>query len=139
MWRCAQLLPDNDELTAEALYRGGTFLMNRDPKAADRFYKALVRRCGKLPLSRQADALHWFPPQHPRPAVSGITEQPLEGQVPSMKSLRNGPAAVASVTSHFRIHTSYFPPPSRGASCSASGGSYGRLRSAGADRAHKPL
>jgi len=67
MWQCAQLLPDNDELTAAALYKGGTFLMKRDPKAADRFYKALVRRCSSLPIGRQAETLHWFPSQTPKP------------------------------------------------------------------------
>lgn len=61
MWECAALLPNNDTLTAEALYQGGTYLMNRDPEAADRFYKALVRRNPNLAIARQADKLRWFP------------------------------------------------------------------------------
>lgn len=61
MWECASLLPDNDPLTAEALYLGGTYLKDRDPAAADRFYKALVRRNPNLLIARQADKLRWFP------------------------------------------------------------------------------
>ena len=61
MWECAQLLPNNDTLTAEALYTGGTYLQNRDPQAADRFYKALVRRNPNLAIAKEADALRWFP------------------------------------------------------------------------------
>lgn len=61
MWKCAALLPDNDLLTARALYAGGTYIQNNDPKAADRFYKALVRRNRRLPIAQEADKLRWFP------------------------------------------------------------------------------
>jgi len=61
MWECAQLLPDNDILTAKALYYGGTWLAKRDPKAADRFYKALVRRNKQLEIGKQAELKKWFP------------------------------------------------------------------------------
>ena len=61
MWQAARLLPDNDPLTAEALYLGGTWLAKRDPEAADRFYKALVRRNPNLLIAQQADELRWFP------------------------------------------------------------------------------
>ncbi len=67
MWRCAGLLPDNDELTARALYTGGIYLEKRDPAAADRFYKALVTRCRKLPIGKEADGLRWFPKDTPWP------------------------------------------------------------------------
>jgi len=75
MWECASLLPDNQELTAKALYYGGTFIADRDPKAADRFYKALVRRCRKLPIAQQADLLRWFPASFdvPTPAQADDT------------------------------------------------------------------
>jgi tetratricopeptide (TPR) repeat protein len=63
MWEAAQLMPDNDPLTATALYEGGSFLQNRDPKAADRFYKALVRRNPNLAVAQQANKLRWFPPK----------------------------------------------------------------------------
>jgi tetratricopeptide (TPR) repeat protein len=62
MWNAAALLPNNDPRTAQALWYGGSWLENDDPQAADRFYKALVRRCWKLPIGREADALRWFPP-----------------------------------------------------------------------------
>jgi hypothetical protein len=61
MWKCAELLPDNDHLLAQALYEGGNFLKLRDPKYADKFYKALVNRCRKLPVGQFADELRWFP------------------------------------------------------------------------------
>ncbi|MCC6490425.1 MAG: hypothetical protein IT364_23270 [Candidatus Hydrogenedentes bacterium] len=60
MWRAAELLPDNDPLTAEALYLGGTYL-KKDPKAADRFYKALVRRNPNRLIAQQANQRRWFP------------------------------------------------------------------------------
>ena len=43
------------------LWQAGTWLKSRDPKAADRFYKALVRRCGTTRLGQEADRLRWFP------------------------------------------------------------------------------
>jgi hypothetical protein len=65
MWECAGLLPDNDPMTARALWHGGTWLATRDPSSADRFYKALVRRCRKLPIGQEADRLRWFPKESP--------------------------------------------------------------------------
>jgi hypothetical protein len=61
MWRCAELLPDNTALMARALYIGGRFIADRDPKTADKFYKALVNRNRRLAISREADRLRWFP------------------------------------------------------------------------------
>jgi len=61
MWKGAELLPDNDELKAKALCRGGTYLKVRDPKAADKFYKTLVKTCGQTELGKEADKLRWFP------------------------------------------------------------------------------
>jgi len=60
-WRAAELLPDNTDRTARILCTAGTWLKTRDPDAADRFYKALVLRCRRTDLGRQADALRWFP------------------------------------------------------------------------------
>ena len=65
MWECAQLLPDNDPLTAKALYYGGIWHRSRDNTYADRFYKSLVRRCRKLPFGQEADRLRWFPKNPP--------------------------------------------------------------------------
>jgi hypothetical protein len=61
MWEAASLLPDNDPLTAKSLYLGGVYLKSRDPGAANRFYKALVRRNPNLLIARQARKLKWFP------------------------------------------------------------------------------
>ncbi|HOF38945.1 MAG TPA: hypothetical protein PLD73_02655 [Candidatus Hydrogenedentes bacterium] len=61
MWEASRLLPNNDPMTARALYDAGRWLMDRDPEAADKYYKALVRRCRKLPVAQQADERRWFP------------------------------------------------------------------------------
>ncbi len=61
MWKGAELLPDNDEFKAKALCRGGTYLKVRDPKAADKFYKALVKTSGQTALGKEAAKLKWFP------------------------------------------------------------------------------
>ena len=67
-WKAAELLPDGDPRTAEVLCEAGRWLGARDPKYADRFYKALVRRCGDTELGRRAAALKWFPPPDPKPS-----------------------------------------------------------------------
>jgi hypothetical protein len=59
-WRAAALLPDNDEHTAEVLNTAGSWLKNRDEKAADRFYQAIERRCSKTELGKEAVKRHWF-------------------------------------------------------------------------------
>jgi hypothetical protein len=43
------------------LCQAGVWLKNRDPDTADIFYKALVRRCRKTALGREADLRRWFP------------------------------------------------------------------------------
>jgi len=65
MWEAAELLPDNDVLTAKALYYGGVWLKKKDPQSADRFYKALVNRCRGLEYGQLADRLRWFPTYPP--------------------------------------------------------------------------
>ena len=60
-WEAAKLLPDNDDLTAFVLWQGGSFVKSRDPKYADLFYKALVRRNRKTVLGAEADRQRWFP------------------------------------------------------------------------------
>lgn len=71
MWDCAELLPDDDPLLAHALWTGGVYLKDREPKLADRFYKALVRRCRRLPIGQEADKLRWFP-KVPPPLPAGL-------------------------------------------------------------------
>ncbi|MFI5379793.1 MAG: tetratricopeptide repeat protein [Tepidisphaerales bacterium] len=60
-WAAAELLPDNTDNKAAILCEAGGWLKNRDPKAAQRFYAALVKHCGNTALGRQAADLHWFP------------------------------------------------------------------------------
>jgi hypothetical protein len=64
-WQAAALMPDQDPRTAKVLWTAGSWLKGRAPKDADRFYKALVRRCGQTPLGSEADRLRWFPAADP--------------------------------------------------------------------------
>jgi hypothetical protein len=74
-WRAAALLPDNHPGTLFLLHEGGRWLAHRDPKAADRFYQAIVRRCSGLPRGRELDRRRWFLPEAP---ASGLPELPAE-------------------------------------------------------------
>jgi hypothetical protein len=67
-WQAAALMPDEDASTAEVLCEAGRWLAYRDPAEADRFYKALVKRCGRTELGRRAEALKWFPPKEGKPS-----------------------------------------------------------------------
>lgn len=60
-WKAAELLPDNDELKAKALFTGGTYIKVLDPKEAEKFYKALVKNCPETKLGEEARKLKWFP------------------------------------------------------------------------------
>jgi hypothetical protein len=62
-WQAAQWMPDNSDATARVLCTAGTWLKDRDPQSADKFYKALVRRCRHTALGQQADLIRWFPAQ----------------------------------------------------------------------------
>jgi hypothetical protein len=59
-WDAAQFLPSGDE-KAGVLATAGNWIEKEDPKAADRFYKALVRCCGDTELGQAADETRWFP------------------------------------------------------------------------------
>lgn len=75
-WEAAALMPNDSEQTALVLWTAGTWLKVRDPQAADRFYKALVRRCGQTPLGQEADRLRWFPKSpHVPPPAPPVLEQ----------------------------------------------------------------
>jgi tetratricopeptide (TPR) repeat protein len=83
-WEAARLMPDNEDQTARVLLEAGSWLKHRDPEAADRFYKALVRRCGNTEIGKFADKLRWFPlldeegrPFAPKPRPEAIEFQPL--------------------------------------------------------------
>jgi tetratricopeptide (TPR) repeat protein len=60
-WQAAEFMPDESDQTARVLCIAGCWLKDRDPQAADRFYKTMVRRCGKTKLGKEADQLRWFP------------------------------------------------------------------------------
>jgi hypothetical protein len=61
-WRAAELLPDEDDETARILNMAGRWYSTTDNALADKFYKALVRRCGTTRLGRLADRQGWFTP-----------------------------------------------------------------------------
>lgn len=60
-WEAIAQMPDNSDVTARALIEAGSWLKARDPGAANRFYRALVQRCGETELGRAAARQHWFP------------------------------------------------------------------------------
>jgi hypothetical protein len=60
-WKAAGLMANHSEETARVLGIAGTWIENRDPKAADRFYKAMIWRNWSTPLAREADVRRWFP------------------------------------------------------------------------------
>lgn len=60
-WDAAKLMPDQSDQTALVLATAGNWIKALDPKSAERFYKALVSRCGKTELGKQASAKRWLP------------------------------------------------------------------------------
>jgi hypothetical protein len=60
-WQASGLYPDNHDELAALLQEAGGWLKARDPRTADRFYKALATRCPQTALGRAANAKHWFP------------------------------------------------------------------------------
>ena len=60
-WHAAELMPNDSEFTAVVLCRAGTWIKYLDPQAADRYYKALVRRCRHTEIGAEADRMRWFP------------------------------------------------------------------------------
>jgi hypothetical protein len=61
MREAADSLPDQDPLASAILCEAGVWLADRDPQAADPFYKGVVRRSWGSPLSVAADLNRWFP------------------------------------------------------------------------------
>ncbi|MFM7180953.1 MAG: hypothetical protein ACKO2G_05760 [Verrucomicrobiales bacterium] len=59
-WKAAELAPDNSNTKVHILNTAGKWLASRDPIAADRFYKAMVRRNWSHPLGQTADKNRWF-------------------------------------------------------------------------------
>ena len=71
-WWAASLMPNDSEATAEILREAGTWLAPRDPAAAEKFYQALVIRCGQTPLGRAAAKKRWFPED----VSAGVADSP---------------------------------------------------------------
>ncbi len=63
-WNAAQLMPDQSNQTALVLATAGNWIKNLDAKGAQRFYQALVSRCGKTDLGKKASAKKWLPDIH---------------------------------------------------------------------------
>jgi hypothetical protein len=59
-WWAASLMPNDTEETARVLDEAGGWLKARDPKAANRFFQALVIRCGNTKLGKAAAEKNWF-------------------------------------------------------------------------------
>ncbi len=66
-WSAAALMPNETDSLAKLLIEAGQWVAARDPKAADRFYKALVIRCGTTDLGKEAARVKWFPKPKPAP------------------------------------------------------------------------
>jgi hypothetical protein len=58
--RAADLLPDETEELADVINRAGEWAMDRDSKAADRYYEMLAKRCAKTSFGKEVIAKHWF-------------------------------------------------------------------------------
>lgn len=61
MWKCSELLPNNDLLKAKALCTAGTYLKIRDPKSAEKYYKELIKTCSETKIGKAAKEIKWFP------------------------------------------------------------------------------
>ena len=72
VWSAAELLPDDSDALAKKLIEAGGWMKAKDPKPADRFYKALVKRCANNSWGRLAAEQHWFPAI--RPATEPTTQ-----------------------------------------------------------------
>ena len=59
--KAASLMPDNSDQTANVLCTAGDWLKSRDPKAAEVFYRVLVRRCPQTAVGAETIRQRWFP------------------------------------------------------------------------------
>ncbi len=88
------MMPDNSEDAARALCLGGTWIKALNPKAADVFYKSLVRRCRKTALGAEADRIRWFPAIDAEGNLRPLAEQPRS---PEERKVLEKTAAEAAV------------------------------------------
>lgn len=86
-WKSAQWMPGNSENTAAVYCEAGRWIYHRDPKAADRFYKAMIWRNWETSLAREADKKRWFPNRSVLPPYNPFVaiNQPLPGDPDSAR------------------------------------------------------
>ena len=59
LYRAAHLLPKNDSQAAKLLWQAGDWT-RADPKIADKYYQALIKRCLNTKLGKACDERRWF-------------------------------------------------------------------------------
>ncbi|MDR1009648.1 MAG: hypothetical protein LBM04_00695 [Opitutaceae bacterium] len=59
-WWAASLMPNDSDETARVLNLSGLWIKNHDPREANKFYRAIVIRCGNTALGKAAAAKNWF-------------------------------------------------------------------------------
>jgi hypothetical protein len=94
MREAADALPDQDPLASEILCEAGVWLADRDPQAADPFYKGVVRRSWGSPLSVAADQTRWFPGRSCGPTA--LPELPLRPAAVGCVDAARSPAQLIS-------------------------------------------
>ena len=109
-WEAAGLMPNNTEETARVLCTGGSWLKNRDPEAADRFYKALVRRCRHTAIGDLADRMRWFPDLDEQGQIEPLWVERVEIDPYLLESVATNGAGVVYSTAlpvpgrHYALH-----------------------------------
>lgn len=108
-WQATRCLPPNHPDLVRMYNTAGQWLSNNDPKAADRFYQAMVRRCAKTPAGKSADERRWFladleeQEDLPLPASLRFQLPPVcrQSLTPLISSLRDLPSSAVSL--HIRV------------------------------------
>lgn len=73
-WKAAALLPDGSEELADVLNTAGSWIKNRDEKAANQFIQSIEKRCPNTKIGRTARRKHWFV-EMPGPWSEALTKQ----------------------------------------------------------------
>ena len=80
-WQAAHLLPTESEEAAGMLGEAGSWIADRSPKEADRFYKEMIWKHWSTPIAREADKRRWFPGSlAKRYNVAELLERPVPGR-----------------------------------------------------------
>jgi hypothetical protein len=59
-WWAASLMPNDSDETARVLHTSGLWIKNHDPREANKFYQAIVIRCGNTAPGKATAAKGWF-------------------------------------------------------------------------------